>query len=96
MVEQKRREILKSLEGQELKQWMVREPSTLRILYVFEAPTDAQDGAPCLVTEFIYVNPTSNETIGKKEYTGKWQSEWDANFVFDPAADYDTDADGIL
>lgn len=88
-------ELLKALEGQQLKQHLVRDAEG-RDRFVFEAPIDAIDGAPCLVTEYVYADATSSRIIARQEQQYRWKSAWDANFSFDPDVEYDSDADGLL
>lgn len=88
-------EILKSLEGQQLKQHIVHDAQS-RAKFIFEAPVDAIEGTPCLCTELIYINLTETIVITKQERQYRWKAVWDQNFVFDAAADYDANGDGIL
>lgn len=88
-------EILKSLEGQQLKQHIVHDASN-RALFIFEAPVDAKEGTPCLCTELVYIDPTESIVIDKQERQYRWKSAWDSNFTFDPAVDYDLDGNGVL
>ena len=86
-------ELLKSLERQQLKQHIVLD-AQLRNKFVFEAPVDAEDGEPCLVTEYVYLNPTEAIVIDRQERVYRWKAAWDGNYTFDPSADYDPDGDG--
>lgn len=86
-------EILKSLEGQQLKQHIVHD-SQSRAQFIFEAPVDAKDGEPCLVTELVYIDATETVVICKQERQYRWKAIWDSLFVFDPTVSYDPDGDG--
>lgn len=88
-------EILKSLERQQLKQHIVHD-SQSRPQFIFEAPIDTKDGEPCLVTEYVYINATESIVIDRQERQYRWKAVWDAGYTFDPSADYDADADGVL
>lgn len=88
-------EILKSLDRQQLKQHIVHD-SQQRVQFVFEAPVDARNGDPCLVTEYVYINSTETIVISRQERQYRWKSAWDANFTFNPATDYDPDGDGNI
>ena len=88
-------EILKSLEGQQLKQHIVHDVSNRAIL-IFEAPVDAKEGTPCLCTELVYIDPTESIVIAKQERQYRWKAAWDSLFVFDSAVDYDVDGNGVI
>lgn len=88
-------EILKSLEGQQLKQHIVHD-AQLRPQFIFEAPVSANDGDPCLVTELVYIDPTESIVIKKQERQYRWKASWDTLFVFDKATSYDPDGDGKI
>ena len=53
-----------------------------RISKVYTAYTDATHGAPCEVTEYIYVG-VSTTLRARKEGRGVWDSAWDADFTVD-------------
>jgi len=86
-------ELLKSLEGQQLKQHIVLD-AQLRNWLIFEAPVDTAAGGPCLVTEYVYLNPTEAIVINRQERVYRWKANWDSLYTFDPSADYDPDGDG--
>lgn len=91
-------EILKSLEGEQLKQHIVHD-SASRPQFIFEAPVGAVDGDPCLVTELVYINASESIVIKKQERQYRWKGAWDTGapaFVFNPATDYDVDGNGVL
>lgn len=88
-------ELLKSLEGQQLKQHIVVD-SEGRSKFVFEAPVDAVENTPCLTTEYVYLNATSSVVIDRQERVYRWKTAWDGNYTFDPNADYDPDGDGNI
>lgn len=67
-----------------------------RIFLDFTATVDAKEGDPCMVTEYVYYDPTSTQIIKQQERVYKWKAAWDTGFVFDPATDYDADGDGDL
>lgn len=88
-------ELLKSLEGQQLKQHLTLD-SNGRDKFIFEALVDARDGDPCLVTEYVYADATSTRIIGRQEQQYRWNAVWDSNFEFDVNIVYDPDGDGVL
>jgi hypothetical protein len=53
-----------------------------RPVYVYEAPVIAVTGSPCLVTEYIYQNPTSSIIKGKKEAYASWDETWIPDSIF--------------
>lgn len=87
-------EILKSLEGEQLKQHIVYD-ADIRPILIFEAPINTADGEPCLVTEYVY-RTGENEVVSRQERQYRWKSVWETDFIFDPSVDYDLDGDGIL
>lgn len=52
-----------------------------RVSKVYTAATFADDGAPCEVTEYIYISPTSTLLKARKEGLSEWDSAWDADFT---------------
>jgi len=88
-------ELLKSLEKQQLKQHIVHDASS-RPQFIFEAPVDAVEGTPCLVTEYVYINPTETIIIDRQERVYRWKAVWDGNYTFDKTADYDPDGNGVI
>lgn len=71
-------EILKMSENELIKQYQLVDILG-RPYKLYTAPTNAANGAPCLVTEFIYQSPTSTIMKGKIE----GYSNWDKDFVPD-------------
>lgn len=71
-------ELIKTAEKELIKQFQLLDiqgrPSKL-----YTASTNAKNGDPCLVTEFIYQNSSSTIMKGKKE----GYSQWDTTFVPD-------------
>ena len=53
-----------------------------RPVRIYEASVIAVTGSPCLVTEYIYQNPTSTVFKGKKEAVGTWDSSWVPDSAF--------------
>lgn len=88
-------ELLKSHEKEQVKQHTVLDGQG-RPVFIFSTYIGAPEGAPCLVTEYVYASPTSSIVIGRQERTYKWKAAWDAGFVFDPTTSYDPDGDGVL
>lgn len=64
--------------------------------FIFTASLDVKDEGPCMVTEYVYLNPTSAIAVSQQERVYKWKSVWETGFIFDPAVDYDLDGDGVL
>lgn len=52
-----------------------------RMSKVYTAKSDAADGEPCMVTEYIYTGPTSTTLKALKEGHSTWDSAWDADFT---------------
>lgn len=52
---------------------------------VFQASVIAKTGSPCIVTEYIYQNPTSTTLKGRKEAYSTWDESWvpDSAFTVD-------------
>lgn len=48
---------------------------------VYTASTNARNGTPCTVTEYIYVNPSSSVIKARKEGHSTWNAAWDADFT---------------
>lgn len=88
-----KKELLESLEGQQLKQHIVIDAQG-RPQFIFEAPVDSRDGDPCLVTEYVYYSITDSTIICRQERQYLWKAAWDSLFTFDPAVSYDPDGDG--
>jgi hypothetical protein len=66
------RDHLKSHIKEGMKMYITYDISA-RMEYVYEAPTDAVDGAPCLVTQYAYVGATTR-VEKMKESQGTWVS----------------------
>jgi hypothetical protein len=49
---------------------------------IYTAPVDAVQGQKCLVTEYIYQNPTSSVFKGKKESYSTWDTSWVPDSAF--------------
>ena len=91
-------ELLKSLEGQQLKQHIVHDAQK-RPQFIFEAPVSTGNGEPCLVTELVYIDATESIVIKKQERVYRWKSVWETSapaFSFDANVDYDLNGDGTL
>jgi hypothetical protein len=88
-------ELLKTLQNEQLKHHTVRDAQG-RAQFVFSTKIAAGDGEPCLVTEYVYYNATTTDILSRQERVYRWKAAWDANFTFDPTADYDPDGDGDL
>jgi len=48
-----------------------------RMEYVYTAYTEAPNGAPCMVTQYTYVDASSNRVQKMKEYMGVWSVAYD-------------------
>lgn len=66
------REILKTTRFNGLKQYIAYD-GTNRMEYVYEAGTEAIDGAPCIRTQYVY-DGASNRIIKMKETVSVWVS----------------------
>lgn len=44
---------------------------------VYEARANAQDGDPCLRTQYAYVSPTSTLVEKQLEVAATWDADWD-------------------
>lgn len=67
---------LKSHANDAQKQYFVYDAND-RMTHAYTAYTEASNGAPCLVTEYSYVSPTSTLVQKMKEYMGTWSSAYD-------------------
>jgi hypothetical protein len=47
-----------------------------RMEYIYEVHADAQDGAPCLVTQYAY-DGASQRIVKSKEYHGVWLAAYE-------------------
>lgn len=73
-------ELLKSHARELVKQYIELDLQG-RTSKVYTAYTNATDGAPCEVTEYIYNGPTSTVVIARKEGYATWDGSWDASFT---------------
>jgi len=73
-------ELLKS-HSQELVKQHIEYDGQNRVSKVYTAYSDAIDGGPCEVTEYIYTSPVSTLLLGRKEGHAEWDSDWDADFT---------------
>jgi hypothetical protein len=87
--------LLKSHNVEQVKQHIVHD-SLDRPVLVFTTYIEAANNDPCLVTEYVYRSPTSTQVRSRQERVGKWNTAWEAAFIYDPAVSYDPDADGEL
>lgn len=53
-----------------------------RPVRIYEASVIAVTGSPCLVTEYIYYNPTSTVYKGMKEAYATWDATWVPDSAF--------------
>ena len=88
-------ELLKSHEKSQVKQHTVYDAAG-RAQFVFTADIKANDGDPCLVTEYVYRSPTSTQIYKRQERVYLWKAIWDTGFAFDPSVSYDADGDGNI
>lgn len=91
-------ELLKSHAHEQVKQHIVLDGAG-RPKFVFTTYVGAQEGDPCMVDEYVYVNLTSTQIINRQERVYKWKAAWESGalaFTFDPTASYDADGDGVL
>ena len=88
-------ELLKAHEKSQVKQHVVVDAQG-RDYLAFTTYIGAQDGDPCLVTEYVYANLTTTKVTSRQERVYKWKAAWDAGFTFDPTVSYDPDGDGTL
>jgi len=90
-----RTSLLKSNKYQQVKQHIIYDANN-RPLFVFTAPIDAVDQAPCTCTEYVYLGASSTLVRSRQEREYRWKAVWEDGFTFDGAVDYDSDGDGIL
>lgn len=88
-------ELLKSHREGQVKSHTVYD-AQLRPKFVFMADIKTQNGEPCLVTEYVYLSPTSTQVYKRQERIYIWKAAWDSGFSFDPAVNYDPDGDGNI
>lgn len=74
-------ELLKSHENELVKQYQELDGQG-RVSRIYTAMTFAKTGDPCLVTELIYVNPTSTTVLGRKEGHATWDVAWIPDSLF--------------
>lgn len=67
-------DFIKSQLSEAVQQYIAYD-GTNRMEYSYTAPADAQDGDPCLVTQYVYFS-TSTRVIKMKESIGTWSSAW--------------------
>ena len=75
MTELNRTNLLKSGRDSQIKSYITYDGSS-RMEYVYEAHTDAINGAPCLVTQYSY-DGVSTRIQKMKETVGTWSSAYD-------------------
>lgn len=90
-----RTEQFKSHAHMQIKQHIVFDAQG-RYKFIFTAPIDAKDGAPCTVTEYVYSGPTSTQVRARQEREYFWKAIWESAFTFDPNDNIDPDGDGVL
>ncbi len=82
-VERDKKSVLKSLLHEVTKTYVVKDGGG-RNWKVSTAPSDAVQGSPCILTEYIYVSPVSTEIKGSKEVNSTWDPAndgWDSEFT---------------
>lgn len=67
---------LKTSFGQYIKTYSVYDPISFLLTEFYEAPADAADGTPCMVTYFEY-DGASTRVLKQKEADAVWDSAWD-------------------
>lgn len=88
-------ELLKTQASEQVKQHIVFDAQSRPVL-VFTCGVGTKNNEPCSVTEYVYRDATSTQIKSRQERVYKWNSTWDANFIFNPALSYDADGDGNL
>lgn len=73
-------ELLKTHAGELVKQYVEFDGQS-RQSKVYTAYTNAADGAPCEVTEYIYTGPATTVVKARKEGYATWDATWDADFT---------------
>lgn len=68
-------ELLKSQLHELVKQYISYDVSD-RPEYVYTASSDAADGTPCTVTQYVYDGATSR-VLKRKESYSNWDASWD-------------------
>lgn len=51
-----------------------------RLWKTWEASVETSHGAPCLLTEYAFINGVDPEVVGFKETVGVWDEAWDSVF----------------
>lgn len=69
------RDFLKSHSKEGIKMYITYDVSN-RMEYVYEAPTEAEHGDPCLKTQYAYDGATTRIEKMKESKT-TWDSSWD-------------------
>lgn len=87
--------LLKSHKAEQVKQHLVYDANGRPVL-VFTAYIETRNDEPCMVTEYTYRSPTSTQVVNRQERVGKWNSAWEAGFIYNPTVSYDPDGDGDL
>lgn len=72
--------ILKSLLNANTKTYTIFDVNG-RPWKVYQAPSGAGNGIPCLLTEYVYIDPFSSVILGVKEVESVWDGSWDASFT---------------
>lgn len=75
MAELNKTNLLKTGRDSQIKSYIAYDGSS-RMEYVYETHTDAIDGAPCLVTQYVY-DGASTRITKMKETVGTWSSSYD-------------------
>lgn len=73
--------LIKTKENELMKQYVELDGQD-RPVRIYEASVIAVTGSPCLVTEYIYQNPTSTVFRGKKEGLSTWDASWVPDSAF--------------
>lgn len=48
-----------------------------RLEFVYTAPTEAGNGDPCTIVQYVYRSVSSMDIMKMKESNGNWDSTWD-------------------
>jgi hypothetical protein len=75
MANEDRTSNLKTTAYELVKQYVEYDASD-RTEYVYTAHTDAADGTPCTVTQYVY-DGVSSRVIKRKESNATWDETWD-------------------
>jgi len=71
-----KRDIILTLSNELCKEYIVYD-SNDRITYLYQAPTDAEDGEPCLKVSYEYASGVSVLAVKRKEEKTTWTGTWD-------------------